>query len=336
MKKSLAGLLCLLMAVMMFTGCNHADVDMENTDPNARKTGLAIVTTLAGSKGSVNGENGVVKYDVTVAAVMVDAKGVIEACRFDSIGTDVSFDASGKIVSEVGALTSKYDMGEAYGMKAYAGSAYEWYEQADALAAYAVGKTVKELKAGSVGESGYAADVDLATTATIYLGGYVDAIVKAVENAAYIGSGKGDTLSIANIGSTSGSDALAEGDGKIGLSMDVAVVTKNGDTITGCILDSLGVDVGFNDEGLVTTKPQASYPTKNELKENYGMKAYAGSAYEWYEQAAALADFAVGKTADAFVNGAVDETGYAADADLATTATVYIGGYVAVIQKAAE
>ncbi len=336
MKKSLALVLSILMTMLLFAGCSQSDVDTGNTDPDALKTGLAIVTTLAGSKGSVNSENGVIKYDVTLAAVTVDAKGVIESCRIDSIGSDVAFDAAGKLAAEVGAVTSKYDLGEYYGMKAYAGSAYEWYEQVDALAAYAKGKTVKELKAGSVGESGYAVDADLATTATIYLGGYVDAIEKAVENAAYIGAKKGDTLSIANYGSTSGNDASAEGAGKIGLALDAAAVTKNGDVITSCILDSLAVDINFNTEGLVTTKPSASYPTKNELKEAYGMKAYAGSTYEWYEQAAALAAFAVGKTAEEFKNGAVDETGYASDADLATTATVYIGGYVAVIEKAAN
>lgn len=341
MKKLSAVLMSAIMVLGLFTGCNQSDNNSssqsENADPNALKTGLAVVTSLAGSKGSVDGAEGVAKYDITLAAVTVDSDGVIESCTVDVVATDVSFDASGAVTTDLsGELLSKYDLGENYGMKAYGGSTYEWYEQADALAEYAVGKTVSELREGAVGETGYSADADLATTASIYLGGYVDAIEQAVNNADYIGAKKGDTLSLANINTVTGTDASADGDGSVKLESSIAVVNMDGDTITACIVDALQVSVSFNTEGLVTTDPSTVYKTKNELKEDYGMKAYGRSTYEWYEQAAALAGYAVGKTVDEFKNSAIDETGYAADADLATTATIYLGGYVSVIEKAVQ
>jgi hypothetical protein len=47
-----------------------------------------------------------------------------------------------------------------------------------------------------------------------------------------------------------------------------------------------------------------------------------------------VADYAVGKTADELANGAVNAEGKAADADLATVATIRIGAYVDGIVKA--
>ena len=141
----------------------------------AVKTGLAVVTSVA---DSVDGE---AKYDVTVAAVNVDENGVIVNCYIDSIGASVKFGADGIITSDVAApVLTKNELGDNYNMKLYGGATYEWYEQAAALAQFAIGKTVEELRAGAVDETGHAVDADLATTATIYLGGYVAAIEKAV------------------------------------------------------------------------------------------------------------------------------------------------------------
>ena len=48
-----------------------------------------------------------------------------------------------------------------------------------ALADYAVGKTVDELKGMAVGEDGKAADADLAASVTLYIGSFVDGIEAA-------------------------------------------------------------------------------------------------------------------------------------------------------------
>lgn len=302
----------------------------------AVKTGLYIGTNISEGKNAAE-ENGEAKYDITVVAVTVDDTGIIRSCAIDSIGTSVAFNDSGVITSDLGAaIATKNELGENYGMKAYGGAAYEWNEQAAALAQYAVGKTVDQLKNGAVDETGHAVDADLASTATIYLGGYVSGIEAAVANAQHLGAQAGDALRLAIIPGT-GSSKSAEGEnaGTAQLDVDVTALTMNGETITSCIIDALQAKVSFGADGVITTDLTAPVQTKNELGENYGMKKYAGSAYEWNEQAAAFAQYVTGKTAADVAGMAVAE-GKPADADLAATVTIAVGGFQALIEKAAQ
>ena len=303
----------------------------EATAEGEIKTGLAIVTSVAEST------DGEAKYDVTVAAVNVDENGVIVNCYIDSIGASVLFGTDGVITSDVAAeVLTKNELGDNYGMKAYGGATYEWYEQAAALAEFAIGKTVEELRAGAVNESGKAADADLATTATIYLGGYVAAIEKAVANAQILGARAGDQLKVAVLSSLADSkSADAENAGNAQLNVDVTAITMNGDVITSCALDSVQAKVAFDAAGVITTDVTAPVQTKNELGENYGMKAWGGAKYEWNEQAANFAAYVTGKTAAEVAGIAIDESTKPADADLSTSVTISIGGFQTLIAKAA-
>ena len=296
------------------------------------KTGLAIVTSVA---ESVDGE---AKYDVTIAAVNVDENGIITACYLDSLGTSVLFGTDGVITTDVTApVLTKNELGDGYGMKAYGGAAYEWYEQAAAVADFAVGKTVEEFRAGAVNESGKAKDADLATTATIYLGGYVAAIEKAAANALNLGAEAGDALKVSVIASLADSkSADAENAGNAQLNVDVAVLNMNGDVITACALDSVQAKVAFDAAGAITSDVAAAVQTKNELGENYGMKAWGGATYEWNEQAANFAAYVTGKTVAQVAGIAVNEGTKPTDADLTTSVTIAIGGFQALIAKAAE
>lgn len=304
----------------------------------ALKTGLAVVVSLADS-ASADGENeGVAKYDVTVAAVNVDDNGVIQSCLIDSVPASVSFDAEGVITSDLEAeILTKNELGENYGMKAYGGAKYEWNEQIAALAEYAEGKTLDELKNGAVNEAGKAADVDLASTATIYLGGYVSAIEEAVNQAQHLGAKMGDELRLATISSLGSSTAAdAENAGNAQLDVDVTALTVNGGVITSCYIDSLQAKVAFDNTGAITSDLEAEVLTKNELGENYGMKMYAGSTYEWNEQAASFAAYVTGKTADEVAGIAVNEKTAPTEADLASSVTIAVGGFQALIEKAAK
>lgn len=302
-------------------------------EQSALKTGLAIV---AGAEAKEKDGNQVVTFDVTTVAVTVDANGIIQSCIIDSLNPSVTVDAAGAIVSDTAAaIQTKNEKGEAYGMKAYAGSKYEWNEQAAAVAAYAVGKTADELANGAVDETGHAADADLATTATIYIGGYVNAIVEAANNAQELGAATGDSLKFAAIPSLAKSSAAtAEKAGNIQLDCDVVAMTMNGDTITSCYIDSLQAKVAVDNAGVVTIGE--AFPTKNQLGENYGMKAWGGAVAEWNEQAASLAAYVTGKTPAEVAGIAVNEKTAPADADLAASVTISIGGYQALIAKAAK
>lgn len=303
---------------------------------SAVKTGLSIIATAAESTGVEGETDGTAKFDVTTVAVTVDDAGVIVSCKIDSIPASVTFNAAGAITSDLSApILTKNEQGNAYGMKKYAGSAYEWYEQADALAKYAEGKTVEELKNGAVGEDGKAKDADLATTATIYLGGYVSAIEEAVKNAVHLGAQRGDELRLASISELSSSAGVQEDKPGIAqLDSNVTALTLRDGVITSCYIDALQAKVNFDAQGAVTTDLTAPMRTKNQLGDEYGMKAWGGATYEWYEQAASFASYVTGKTAEEVAGIALTENAGAADADLAATVTISIGGFQMLILKA--
>lgn len=308
-----------------------------NTTPvaeGALKTGLAIIASAEGSVSAEAGKAGQAKYDVTIAAVLVDENGVIVDCLIDSIGTSVNFDDNGYIdAAAIPEVLTKDQLGENYGMKK-AGSDYEWNEQAAALCEYAIGKTVGELRNGAVGETGKASDADLASKASIYLGGYVDAIEAAVNNAAAIGSQAGDELRFAVAASLTDSKSAEEGkNGTAQLNCDVAVITMNGEIITGCIIDSLQAKVNFDASGVIGELGQML--TKNQLGEAYGMKKF-GSKYEWNEQVAYFCEYVTGRTVAQVSEISVNEQTKPTDADIASTVTIAVGGFIGLIQKAAQ
>ncbi len=363
MKKSVITL-ALVLVIALLTGCAgtpvvyysdctcptgaHTNTPVETTDPvttdpvedtpaaeGAVKTGVAILANANDSKnaGDADGE---AKYDVSVVAVTVDDNGIIQSCIIDSIGTSVLFDVSGNIVSDLTApIATKNELGEAYGMKAYAGSQYEWNEQAAALASYAVGKTVEELKNGAVDETGHAVDADLATTATIYLGGYVSAIENAVFNARHLGAQAGDELKLSISASVDGSkNADAENAGLSELYITATAVTLKDGVITSCQIDAVQGKVNFDASGVITGGTDGLFASKNMLGEQYGMVAWGGAIAEWNVQAASFAAYITGKTAEEVAGIAVDETTKPTDADLSTSVTIKIGEFQALIAKA--
>ena len=362
MKKSVITL-ALVLVIALLTGCAgtpvvyysdctcptgaHTDTTpvettapIETTAPapsveGAVKTGVAIVASAGESKdaGDADGE---AKYDVSVVAVTVDDNGVIQSCIIDSIGTSVLFDVSGAIVSDLTApIATKNELGDAYNMKLYGGAVAEWYEQAAALASFACGKTVEELKAGAVDETGHAVDADLATTATIYLGGYVSAIENAVFNAQHLGAQAGDELKLAinaSVGSSKAADA--ENAGLAQLDVDAVALTLSNGVITSAQIDSVQGKVNFDTTGAITGGTDGIFATKNLLGEQYGMVAWGGAIAEWNAQAASFCSYITGKTADEVAGIAIDEGTKPTEADLNTSVTIAIGGFQALIAKA--
>ena len=360
-------ILCLILIISLLTGCAgtpvvyytnctcpvgaHDDTTaiVPETTPvlddepvlteGALKTGLAITTSLAKSGSATAEADGKADYDVTMVAVLVDDNGVIYDCVIDGIASSIAFDSKGAFVGELteGPQT-KNELGDGYGMVAWGGAIAEWNVQAQALADFAVGKTIEELKSGAVNESGYAPEgSDLATAATIKLGGYVTAIETAVANAKHLGAQSGDNLELATITGVGDSKAAdAENAGNAQLNVDVTALTMNGGKITSCVIDSVQAKVAFDNKGTITSDVTAPVATKNELGENYGMVAWGGAIAEWNEQAASFASYVTGKTADEVAGIAITEDMHPADADLAASVTIKVNGFVDLIVKAAK
>ena len=312
------------------TGGNQVPTTPHQPVEGALKTGLAIVASTAGSKDAEKAD-----YDVTLVAVLVDDNGVIRDCIIDSIGATVTFDATGTITTAVTApIQTKNELGDAYGM-VNAGAVAEWYQQADALAQFAIGKTVAEFKSGAVDATGKApAGSDLASSATIYLGGYVAAVEVAVNNAKHLGAQGGDELRLAAMPSLKANNATAENVGAIELNCDVTALTVKDSVITSCYIDSLQAKVEFGTDGVITKGISNAVETKNQLGDRYGMVAWQGAIAEWYQQAASFASYITGKTAAQVAGIAVDAGTKPTDADLVSSVTIAIGGFQSLIAKA--
>ena len=355
MKKALFALIALLLATAMLTGCMGTPVVVNDctcpsegqtnpTEPTAAvsegavKTGLAVITTAADSTSATAEAAGAVKLDSTLVAVTVDDEGIITSCIIDSIPATVNVDATGAITSDLtAAVPTKNELGENYGMVAWGGAIAEWDAQVAALCSYAVGKTVDQLKNGAIDETGKAPEgSELASSATIYLGGFVSGIEAAVNNATHLGAEAGDELKLVTLNKLSSStNATAEAAGCVQLDGDIAAVTVKDGIITSCIIDSVQAKVNFDTTGTITSDLTAQIPSKNQLGENYGMVAWGGAIAEWNVQAASFASYVTGKTADQVAGIAINEaTKPAAGSDLASSVTISIGGFQALIAKA--
>ena len=221
-------------------------------------------------------------------------------------------------------------------MKAASPIGKEWNEQAAYIANYAVGKTVEELKTKAIDESGMVKDADLASGATIYMGSFIWGIEAAVNNASYLGAASGDKLEITSIATTIGSKSADEEEaGLAQVDASVAVVTKNGDMITSCILDSVQSKAEFGTDGVVTTEA-GDVASKNQLGENYGLKQFSPIGKEWNEQVTSFAQYVTGKTAEEVLGISLTETTAPAETDLASSVTIAMGDFMALIEKIAK
>ena len=353
MKKILTTAASLSLAMALLSGCagkpaaNAPSASSTPSSPSASsqvqaetyvKTGLSVITSVLESKDASAEGDGAAQANISLVAVTVGDDGVIDDCVIDMVQSKISFDTAGRLTTDPATtFASKNELGDAYGMKKGSSIGKEWYEQAAAMAEYAVGKTVEELKSIAVNEKGSPADADLASSVTLSIGGFLTGIEDAVNNAQHLGAKAGDELKLTSTTDMSKSkDASAEGDGLAQAYAIISAVTFDGDTITSCSIDAALANVNFSAAGVITTDLAAAQPTKNELGDSYGMKKASSIGKEWYEQAAAFGAYVTGKTADEVTAIAVDERTSPTETDLTGSVTIGIGDFQALIEKAAN
>jgi hypothetical protein len=306
-------------------------------EAKAVKTGFASETTIADSISADGATNGEAAGYSKMVGVLVDEDGVIVDCVIDAVQSKVEFSSAGKIVT---ALDSTFDsknvLGDAYGMKVASGIQKEWYEQAAFLADYVVGKTIEDVKGIALDAEGTATDEELLAGVTMHIGPYLAVIEKAVANATDLGAKEGDTLglgTVTNIGQSK--DFSADGDGVAVLYSTYALASKDADgMITSAIIDASQAKVTFDAAGMLTVDVASTFPTKNELGDDYGMKVASGIQKEWYEQAAAFAAFATGKSIDDVKGVSMDAEGVVTDEELAASVTVHVGDFIKCLELA--
>ncbi len=355
MKKVLAILLVVILAVAVMAGCTNTPATSpsastepspsESMDPSTEpsnaeasvKTGLAIINSIAKSKDATAEEDGMAEADSLIVALTVDADGVIQDCMIDMAQSKANFDASGMVVTPLDTeFMTKNELMEDYGMKGNSEIGKEWYEQAEAFAQYVIGMTAEEVGGIAISE-GYAADEDLLASVTVHITDFVAGVQKAAANAMDLGAMAGDMVALATTTNIAKSKDVAEdADGLIQVYSTYCAVTLDADnTVTSCIFDASQSNVNFDATGMITTDLTVAPMTKNELMEDYGMGAVSSIGMEWYEQAAAFAAYVTGMTIDDVGAIAISEDGHAADEDVLASVTIHITDFVALVQSAA-
>ena len=333
MKKLLAICLSVLtVAALMFTvGCSEKKAENKAETTTALKFGAAVYVSTPATTDATADKDGTGKVDITVAAVTVDADGKIVACALDTSSNTVSFTAAGKAVANA-EFKTKYEAGKDYGMVAYAGSAKEWYEQADAFEKLVVGKTLAEVKA-LVAEGNKGTEEVINAGCTIMVAEFVGAIEKAYNAAETSKVTAKDTLKVTAYTEQTCTDATADKDGtnKIATTFFAAAVDANGKVVAASS-DCVEVSFTFTTKGASTLDTTKTVLSKKELGSDYGMVAYAGSAKEWYEQAAAFDAACVGKTADQ-IAGLMAADGKGVEELTSAGCTVYVSGFVKAASK---
>ena len=353
MRKALAFVLTLAMSASLLVGCtvkivvidnptgNVENVEMAETTEDAEttegavKTGLSVIAGLSG-EGATAESNGAVTTDISLVAVTVNDKGVIESCAIDAVQGKVAFDQEGQLAAETGEILSKNELGDNYGMRVASPIGKEWNEQAAHIAAYAVGKTVEELKTKAIDENGVVADADLASGATIYMGSFIWAIEAAVNNATHLGAESGDQLILTAISSNGSTAASAEAEGSASVTSNILAMTTRENVITSCIIDAVQSKAAFDIKGQLVGEVGGDVLSKAQLGADYGLKAYSGIGKEWNEQTAAFCEYVTGKTIEEVQNIALTETTAPADADLAASVSIAVGDFMGLVEKLAK
>lgn len=135
-----------------------------------------------------------------------------------------------------------------------------------------------------------------------------------------------------------GSRAATENeDGHVSISYTLAAVAVDADNvIVDAVIDMIELKVGFTAAGALTADAAtATFSSKNELKDDYGMRMASSIGMEWYEEMEALCEYVKGKKVEELNSIALTEEGKAADADLAASVTMSIAGDIDVIIAAA-
>lgn len=105
-------------------------------------------------------------------------------------------------------------------------------------------------------------------------------------------------------------------------------------------IDNAQTKVEFNADGTLKSDVAATYKTKQELKEDYGMIKASKIGYEWYQQIESLSAWMQGKTVEQ-IKGMKTMAGadaahpaVPAEADLATSVSISVENYLAVVEEA--
>ena len=175
MKKTVSTvmLFALLISVLSMGACGKMKEE-------GAKIGVGIHKDFS-AKDASGEKSGDVNTVSTVAVTLFDKEGKIIKCYLDTLDSSYEITADGKYKEKSEEEKSKRELGDAYVMSEDKAK-LKWYEQADAFAKLAKGKTVDEVK-GMVKSDGKGTDALLSAGCTITVSEFALAIEESAKNA---------------------------------------------------------------------------------------------------------------------------------------------------------
>lgn len=310
------------------------------------KLGLGIKASVAKSADFTAEKPGAAQADVVIAAVGFDKDGKVASMIIDNAQTKVEFNADGTLKTDVaGEFKTKQEKAEEYGMIKASKIGREWYQQAESLAGWMQGKTIEEIKNMKTKAGADAAhpavpdEADLAASVSITVQDYIAAVEEAWANAVDVAEGA-DKVGL-GVEIATGKSAAKAADKGASAQIDntISAVAIKGDKVAAAVLDVVQAKVAYDMDGKVTGDKTVEVKSKVELGAEYGMIKASKIGKEWFEQAKALTDWTVGKTAAEVAGIPAEEKDgkiIVTDADLATSVSVGVADYLAVFAEAFE
>jgi len=298
------------------------------------RLGFGAVVTTGHSTQKTDKKPATAESYTYYAATLIDADSKIVKIWIDAVVQAQTLDEKGTITSDVKAPgATKRELGDAYGMKKASAIGKEWWEQADALEAYLVGKTVADIDAAAKDADGKF--VDLKTSSTFGPTSYIEALKKAVAAAEKAKPTAATKLGFGTVISAAKSaNATAEKAGVVESYTSLAVVAvDDSGKVLDTWIDAVVHDFAFDTKGVITSDLKALGATKRELGDAYGMKKASAIGKEWWEQADALEAYLEGKTV-AEIDAAPTEGDKKVFTDLKTSSTFGPTNYVTALKKA--
>ncbi|MBW9212944.1 MULTISPECIES: hypothetical protein [Terrabacteria group] len=324
MKKVLTAVI----SVALLAGCSST----ANKKPEVKKLKVGIGSVSNLKPKELKDNQGSVQFSTTIATVALEGD-VIKYLNFDVAQNTSTFDGTGKFTSNHTETPTKKEKKDGYGMKKASKIGKEWYEQAESLEKWAIGKKVsdfKNMKAKKDDHGTKVAETDLQTGVTVRVDDFLASFDKAV-NAAV------EVEGVTQVASAS-STKMENKDAKSTRSnvTYAALALDKDNKIVLALTDVAQNTVKITNKGAFDGEVK-SEQTKLEKKDAYGMKKASKIGKEWYEQNAALDKWFVGKT-KADVEGMKTEVKnnhvVSTDKDLLSGATIGVDEFQKAIVKA--
>lgn len=286
-----------LVSLLVLTGCGSKEDDKTPTETGKTlKIGTAV--SAAQSSKDAGDAEGEYQADVTYATVVLDGDKFVQV-QIDSAQNKALIKADG--TATFTAVGTKKERGNDYGLN--------WFEQIADLEKWLVGKTVAEI-------TNAPSDSDLTSSVSINIEGILATVGQAAESAV-------EVANVAKVGSISEVSGTTDDGIQINTTVTAVAFDAEGKVLS-TFIDQSQLEATAANGKVVFEKEDAR--TKGQLKEEYGMSATG--KVEWYKQVESFTAWTVGK--------AVSEVEGANDADITSSVSINMDGFVSGIKKAAD